>query len=178
MGKQARRFWAAAETGYNSEGIARRSVEGLGHEVYFPQYREKARSGVRRVLPLLDRYLLVRLDRRLDDWLRINSCRGVVGVMRGAHGGDVMSAPAEIPDEKVQWIRSLEGSDGYVVLEDEEPPAFAFQDQVIALKGAFRDQRGEYRGIDAYNPRRAKIAFEILGREVLSSVPRYDLARA
>jgi hypothetical protein len=45
------------------------------------------------------------------------------------------------------------------------------------LSGAFVDQVGVYGGIDQDNPRRAKIAFEILSRVVHSSVPRFDLAR-
>lgn len=175
--RQARKFWTAAETRYGSEAEARRSVISLGHEVYFPQFREKARNGVRRVLPLLDRYLLVRLDRR-DNWLPIDSAKGIVGIMRGAHGGNDFSKPAVIPDDRIEYIRSLEDELGYVRLELEEPPAFAFREQVIALKGAFRDQRGEYRGIDQQNSRRAQVAFTVLGRDVLSSVARYDLVRA
>jgi hypothetical protein len=42
----------------------------------------------------------------------------------------------------------------------------------------FRDQCGEYRGVDADNPRRARVAFEFLSRIKEVSVPRFDLARA
>jgi transcription antitermination factor NusG len=171
-----RKFWSAAETEYKSESTARRSVQSIGIEVYFPMYRARAVGGVRKVLPLLDRYLLVRLDPRCG-WSGIESCKGIRGLMRGADGGDSMSGPAQIPDENVEFIRDLEDELGYVKLESEDPPAFAFRDQVLALKGAFRDQRGEYRGIDQQNSRRAVIAFQVLGRDVVSSISRHDLAR-
>ncbi len=176
MGKRAvHYYWTAAETGYQLEGTARLSVQGLGHEVHFPQFRAAARGGVRRVLPLFERYILVRVDSHQNPG-HIGRAKGVKRLLRGA--GDENAGPARIPQEKIDWLRSLEGSDGYVVLEDQEPPAFAFREQVIALRGTFRDQRGEYRGIDMTNPRRARIAFTIFGREVMSSQPRYDLARA
>ena len=177
MASLRRRFWTAAHTEHQSEGLARRSVQSLGIEVYFPQYRERARGGVRRVLPLFERYLLIRLDRR-NGWRGLESCRGLRGLLRGADGGDCEAPPSAIPDETIGWIRSLEGADGYVTLEGEEPPAFALHDAVTALRGMFRDTVGEYRGIDRDNQRRASIAFRVLGREIISSVPRYDLARA
>jgi transcription antitermination factor NusG len=172
-----RRFWSAAGTEYQSERIARLSVEALGIPVYSPLYRMRAVAGVRRVRPLFDRYILVRLDPR-KDWNDIHRARGVTSLMRGAHGGDDFARPAVIPDEKIEWLRSLEDELGYIRLEDEEPPAFAFREQVMALKGPFRDQTGEYRGIDKDNQRRAVVAFQVFGRDVLSSVTRYDLVRA
>jgi transcription antitermination factor NusG len=172
-----RTYWAALETDYQSEGTASRSLQGIAPETYNPLYRERRRNGVRRVLPLLQGYLLVRIDRRGTDLGDVLRAKGVRSFLRGA--GDRESAPpCVIQDSKIEWIRGLEGSDGYVVLEGEEPPAFAFGDHVLAASGAMRDQRGEYRGLDQGNSRRAVVAFEILGRVVTSSIPRYDLARA
>lgn len=172
MGTSRRKFWSAVETEYRSESIAARSVHALGFEFYNPRYRSAPVKGVRSVLPLLDRYLLVRLDHR-SDWSDIHRAKGVKKLMRGPD-----SVPSRIEDHKIEWLRGLEDELGYVRLDSEEPPAFAFQDAVVALRGAFRDQNGEYRGIDNTNHKRALVAFEILGREIVTSQSRYDLALA
>jgi hypothetical protein len=162
----ARYTWTALQTDYQSEGLAARSLRSVVTEAYNPLFRERSRGGVRRVLPVLQGYILARLDRRVSSMLG-----------EAARAKGVKRIVGEVRVEEIEWLRSLEGSDGYVVLEGEEPPAFAFGESVLALSGAFREQTGEYRGVDQSNPRRANIAFEILSRVIVSSVPRYDLAR-
>lgn len=162
----ARYTWTALQTDYQSEGLAARSLRPVVSEAYNPLYRERTRGGIRRVLPVLQGYILAKLDRRAPNMLgeasRAKGVRAIVGTVR---------------QEEIDMLRGLEGDDGYVSIEGEEPPAFAFGENVLALSGAFREQVGEYRGIDQTNTRRAKIAFEILSRVIVSSVPRYDLAR-
>lgn len=162
-----RQFWIAAQTDYKSEGLAARSLVGVASSTYNPLYRERSRNGVRRVLPVLQGYLLVQIDRlverQIGDVARTKGVKTIVG---------------QVGDEEVSWLRGLEDEHGYVRLDGEEPPVFAFGEHVLALSGAFREQRGEYRKIDPSNSRRAIVAFEILSRVIESSLPRYDLARA
>lgn len=161
-------IWTALKTEHKSEGLAARSIVGIDgvREGYNPLYRERARRGVRRILPVLTGYLLARVDQRRANVLgEVARAKGVTGML------------GRVRDEDVARLRGLEGSDGYVSLEGEEPPAFAFGESALLLSGMFRDQVGEYRGVDPDNERRAKIAMEILGCIKITSVPRYDLAR-
>lgn len=176
MVRRKRKFWAAARTGHRSERLAAMSAEALGHEVYLPEYRQRAtRRGVRTTTPLFERIVFVRLSRS-GGWADLATARGFDGLLRGADGGDVLAPPAVIPDHEIEAIRGLEDDKGYVVIRAEEPPAFSLGDLVTATAGAFQDQVGEYRGIDSNYGRRAVIAFQMMGCEVLSSILRYDLA--
>ncbi len=170
------KFWSAAETEYGSEGIARRSIQALGLEVYLPMFRARASNGVRRIRPLFDGYVLVRLEPS-KGWGDLGRCKGVRKLMRRA-GNPEDALPAMVRDENIEYVRSLEDEHGYVRLEDQEPPAFSLREYVKPTRGAFADQTGQYLRIDATNARRAIVAFRVLGREVASSIVRYDLVRA
>jgi transcription antitermination factor NusG len=170
MVNRARKFWAAVETEHRSEGTARRSAEAVGVQVCFLQYRAWPRAGVRQILPLFQGYIIVRLETGKASGL--SSCRGVKSVVR------VGDCVGRIPDDEIEYFQSLIGDDGYVQLDRENPPAFALHDAVTATAGAFADQVGDYRGIDQSNSRRAMVAFQFMGREAVSSIFRYDLARA
>ena len=176
MGALRRKFWAIARTGHRAERLACLSIESSGREVYLPEYRARPRAGARKTIPLFEQHVFVRLDRRVG-WSDLATMRGVEGLLRGADGGDVTAPPCVIPDHEIEHVRSLEDDKGYVVIQDEEPPAFALADLVEATAGAFRDKIGSYRGLDRDNPRRAVVAYELLGCEVLSSILRYDLVR-
>lgn len=168
MAKRTSRFWGAVETEHRSEGTARLSAQAVGVEVCFLQYRAWPVRGVRRVLPLFQGYIIVRLEAGRPSGL--SSCRGVKSVVRT---GDCIG---RIPDDEIEHLRSLVGEDGYVRLDQEEPPAFALHDAVLATSGIFADQVGNYRGCDNTNSRRAMIAFQFMGREIISSLSRYHLA--
>ena len=111
-------------------------------------------------------YILARIDRRATVLGELARAKGVKGDPLG-----------RVQDHEIEHLRSLEDNLGYVSLEGDEPPAFAFGESVLALSGMFKDQTGEYRGLDWDNPRRARVAFEILSRVQEISVPRFDLAR-
>lgn len=172
-----RKFWAAARTGHRAEALAELSAESLGITCYYPQFRAAARRGVRKSLPVFERIVFVRLDPRRG-WADLATARGFDGLLRGADGGDVFARPAVVPDHEIDRLKSLENAEGYVVIQGEEPPAFALGDLVAATAGMFRDQTGEYCGLDRENSRRANVAFVLAGCEVISSILRYDLARA
>lgn len=172
-----RKFWIAVQTEYQSESLAAKSLRDIVPETYNPLYRERAKRGVRRVLPVLQGYLLVRVDRRVTILGDVSRARGVKKLMRGA--GDIgLRTVYEISCDKIEWLRSLEGADGYVRLEGEEPPAFQFGESVMALSGGFREVVGSYLGNDPEAPsRRALVVYEILGNEIERSVSKYDLSR-
>src|ERR1700761_3454425 len=119
--RRQRKHWILVESESSSGNLLRISIEQSGREVLRPLYREAARRGVRRVLPLLENYLLVRVDRR-DDLVDLRSMRGLRSIARGADGGDSSAPPAIVPDWQVDRILALVGDDGYVQLASENPP--------------------------------------------------------
>ena len=169
--KSPRKFWAALETEHRSENLARLSVQDIGVEVCFLQYRARPVRGVRHATPLFQGYIIARIDH--EDRSALRSCRGVRSLVLGA-GGCV----GRVPDGEMEYLQSLVGADGYVQLDRENPPAFLLHDAVRATTGMFGYFMGEYRGLDQNNSRRAMVAFSFMGREVVSSLSRYDLVLA
>lgn len=157
-----RRHWIVVETEAKAEATARRSILALGIECPFLCYRGRPHRGVRPILHIFEGYLLTRVDanRNLAD------LRGQKGVRRPL---------GRVRDVEAEYVLSMVGDDGYIHLEDCEPPAFALRESVQALSGAFRGHIGEFRGYDAVNPKRAIVVFELMRREVASSILRYDL---
>lgn len=169
--RQQHRIWIVLPTEYKSEGVAARSLKPLVLETYNPLWRERPKTrgrqhATRKILPVLMGYILARIDRRATVLGELARAKGVKGDPLG-----------RVQDHEIEHLRSLEDNLGYVSLEGDEPPAFAFGESVLALSGMFKDQTGEYRGLDWDNPRRARVAFEILSRVQEISVPRFDLAR-
>lgn len=169
--KSPRRFWAALETEHRSEGMARLSVQDIGIEVCFLQYRARPVRGVRRATPLFQGYIIARIEDA--DRSALRSCRGVRSLVLGAG-----ACVGRIPDSEIEYLCSLVDDDGYVQLDQENPPAFLLHDAVMATRGVFAEQRGEYRGLDQSSARRAMVAFNFMGREIVSSLLRYDLVLA
>lgn len=169
-----RKFWAVVETEHRSEWTARRSALGLGVECPLLAYRSRAERGVRRIAPLFQGYIMVRLDRRAG-WSGLDRARGVRTILRGARGDAEESLPASIPDHEADFLLSLVGEDGYVHLREHEPPALVLGEAVRATAGAFVGQIGEYRGQDPRDRRRSMFVFEFMDRRVAQSIDRYHL---
>jgi len=174
MRMNKRKFWAVVETEYRSEGTARRSALALGVGCPLLAYRARAERGVRKITPLFQGYLLVRLDRR-EGWSGLTTAKGVRGLLRGARDAD-NDGIGVVPDEEVDFLLGLVQSDGYVHLPEHEPPALVLGDAVRATAGAFVGHLGAYGGPDPSDARRSMFVFELMGREVAHSISRYSLA--
>lgn len=168
MGKTLHR-WIVVETKSSSEMEAARNARAQGFEPYAPLFREKRRGGVRRVLHLFSPYIFVKV-RHDQRWQSLCSTRGVRRVITND------DRPSHVLDADIAHIRSLENDLGYVVISDEEPPAFADRDLVRPTAGCWLGQLGTYRYPTSRT--RSKVVFEMMGRAVEAEILTMDLAPA
>ena len=107
--------WYAVYTQPRNEFMASEHLARQGFETFFPRYL-KRRSHARRIefvpAPLFPRYIFVQFDVTEAGWRVVRSTRGVVDLVR--NGID----PVRLPRGIIEQMRSRQGDDGYVQLNN------------------------------------------------------------
>jgi len=150
--------WYAVYTQPRLELWARTNLWERGLEVYLPQYRRRVRHARQVsdiVTPYFPRYLFVQADPALGDRRKIDSAKGVVGMVRfGDH-------TPPVPDAVMRELRAREGEDG--LIRTERGPTFKSGDKVRLIGGALADQVGVFEA--ATDAQRVIVLLELLGRQ-------------
>ena len=149
-------YWGCVLTKPGEEARAAHYVEAAGFVFYHPLMYVPRGTGLRRET-LFRGYLFVRMT---DSWGVLRSMRGVVRVMTAA------DKPARILDYEIDYLRSLEDSNGVVV----PPPAFGVGARVRFAGGA-RFLCGRIGVVEALEAGKCTVLVSILGREVVKKVP-------
>lgn len=102
LAAQAGPRWFVVVTHAGQERVARSHLIRQGIEVYLPMRLAHPKSRVP-VVPFLPRYLFVRLDLNVQEWLNVLSTVGVVDMIRSADG-----PPIPLADGAVQRLRRRE----------------------------------------------------------------------
>lgn len=168
MGSKRKFFWSVVRTKFGEEITALKNIRAQQFEPYHPRYRDRLRNGVREIKPLFPGYMFVRIGRD-QAWDPLRSTRGVHSLF---YSGD---APAPVLDSDVRAIRAREDRDGYVVLEENEPPMFKVGDVVLSFGGLFQNHIGSFAGSGSRRSS-GRVIFEMLGRAKEFEVSLYDLA--
>lgn len=150
--------WYAVYTQPRFELWARTNLWERGLEVYLPQYRRRVRHArqVRDIVtPYFPRYLFVQADPELGDRRKIDSAKGVVGMVRF---GD---CTPPVPDAVMKELRAREGEDGLIRMDG--GPRFKPGEKVRLLGGALADQVGVFE--TATDAQRVIVLLELLGRQ-------------
>lgn len=168
--QQRKKYWTVIRTKFDEECSALKNITAQEFEGYLPRYRARVDAkGVRKVLPLFPGYLFV-LIRRDQDWSPLRFTRGVHSLFYTVEG-----PPARVDPEDVTRFRSMEDEWGYVVIPDQEPPAFSIGDTVIAFNGMCAGHMGSFAGRGS-TPSRGSVIFEMMSKAVKLEVSLYDLA--
>lgn len=168
MGKPHHR-WIVVETKHSAEREAARNARAQDFETYTPLFRKSRRNGVREIHHLFSPYIFVCVKRD-QRWQALCSTRGVKSVIMND------DKPSHVLDSDIQAIRALENEMGYVVIEDQEPPALQLQQFVYPTAGCWSGQQGVYFGQTSRS--RSKVVFEMMGRAIAAEVLTRDLAIA
>ncbi len=151
--------WYVVQTQVNGEARAAQNLTRKGYEVYFPRYLKRRRHARKIDLtakPLFPRYMFVAVDMATQRWRSIQSTFGVARLV--SNGED----PAMVPEGVVNALRSREGEDGFINLDNKV--AFAPGDRVRVLAGAFMDSAGLFNALADRD--RVSILLDLLGRKV------------
>jgi transcriptional antiterminator RfaH len=151
--------WYVVQTQVNGEARAAQNLMRQGYEVYFPRYLKRRRHARKIDLtakPLFPRYMFVAVDMATQRWRSIQSTFGVARLV--SNGED----PAMVPEGVVNALRSREGEDGFINLDNKV--AFAPGDRVRVLAGAFMDSAGLFNALADRD--RVSILLDLLGRKV------------
>ena len=151
--------WYAVYTKPRMELWARSNLWSRDFEVYLPRYlkwRRHARRSEWVPRPLFPSYLFVRADLDAGDTRRVNTAPGVRYMVSF---GD---RPSPVAHEIIEEIRSREGEDGLIRLN--EPSRFKRGERLRVTGGVLCEQVGlfEY----ASDERRVIILLNLLGRKV------------
>jgi len=150
--------WYAVYTQPRLELWARTNLWERGLEVYLPQYRKRVRHArqIREVVaPYFPRYLFVQADPEIGDRRRIDSAKGVIGMVRF---GD---RTPPVPEAVMRELRGRAGEDG--LIRTESGPAFKAGDKVRLIGGALADQVGVFE--TSTDAQRVIVLLELLGRQ-------------
>jgi len=156
--------WYAVSCQSRMEHWARSNLWERGFEVYLPLYLKRRRHARRVDLverPLFPGYLFVRADLGNGDRCRVDTARGVRALVRF---GDHVPAVA---DEVIAEIRSREGSDGRIDLDD--PMRLHPGEPVRVIGGPLCERVGLIVGC-ADDRQRVIILLDLLGRQVRARV--------
>lgn len=153
------RKWYAVYCQPHMETWARANLWKRGLEVYLPRYlkwRRHARRSEWVPRPLFPGYLFVRANLEASDRRSVNTAPGVRYIVSF---GD---RPPPVADEIIDEIRSREGEDGLIRLN--EPSSFKHGEPVRIASGALCDRVGLFEC--ASDGRRVIILLDLLGRKV------------
>lgn len=151
--------WFVVQTHPRAEAKASAHLVRQGFEVYLPRYLKRRRHARRTdtvPAPLFPCYLFVALDIDTQRWRAVLS---TVGVRSLVCQGD---APAPLPADTVELLRSQHDERGYFLLDTK--PRFARGDRVKVLDGAFSACFGSFEGTK--DNERVAILLDLLGRKV------------
>ena len=163
--------WYVVLTQPNGEARAQANLLRQGFSVYLPRYRRIRRHARKTEVvarPLFPRYMFVSLDLARDRWRAIQSTFGIQSLVLS---GD---RPGEIADGVIGAIQQREDDEGYVQLSPAVP--FHKGNKVRILDGIFEDSVGVFERIA--DKRRVAVLLQLLGREVLTLIPRDSIAAA
>lgn len=163
--------WYAVYCRAKSEFLAEQQLMAQGFSVYLPRYKKlvhHARSMCEVCAPLFPRYLFVTFDVLLHQWRKINSTRGVVGLVSVA-GGRLQPVQAQVISE----LQNLEDEEGMVSLSALE--LFRQGDEVRILEGAFEGCVGVYQKMS--DKQRVELLLNFLNNDVRMQVPAYAVER-
>lgn len=158
--------WIVARTKVHSESRAVINLSRQAFYVYFPKLIEN-RKGVRVEKPLFSRYLFIWVK---DIWRPILGTYGVSSIIMN---GD---RPAIIACDEIDYLRSLENSDGFVVLPRSFEEKFKKGDRLKIVNNVFSGSYGLYDGMTSES--RVIVLLSIFGRHSKVEVDINDVAIA
>lgn len=154
--------WHVARTEPMKGLIAESELIQDGFQVFYPKVREEKRWSRGRVhetiKPLIGGYLFVNFDMDVEGWQRVNSARGIIGLMYSGH-----EIPARIPDSHMLPLLSM-CIDGYI--PKQEAKRFIFKVGAIAriVSGPFETFSGP---VKQATFDKIKVAINVFGRETM-----------
>lgn len=115
--------------------IAERGLLEEGFSVFHPKVREEKRWSRGRthesIKPLITGYMFVLFDSEVEGWQRINSVKGVIGLMYSA-----FEKPARVPDRAMLPLLGM-CVDGYVPKAEAQRFIFKAGQAVRVVEGPF-----------------------------------------
>lgn len=152
------------------EETAKIQLSRQGYGVYLPMTQQTRKRGARRMTyiePLFPRYLFIHLNTCTDDWGPIRSTVGVSALVRFG------KAPAQVPDDLVDLLRSREAESGLHVWV---APGFHAGQAVRVTEGVLQGYEGIF--VAGSGRERAVVLLDILGRKVRASMDPEQLETA
>jgi transcription antitermination factor NusG len=97
--------WHVAVTGVNQEFLAQRKLEAHGFETYCPvgiRVVRHARKQLKRIFPVMSRYIFIKFDPHKDDWSPIRATDGVLDILSNN------LQPVAVPHWKIAELQERE----------------------------------------------------------------------
>lgn len=160
--------WYAIHTLPRGEEIALKNLKAQGFDSFLPRYhkpRRHARKMEVVVAPLFPRYLFVALDLEADQWLSVNSTRGVAYIVRQK------GCPAALPDGVIDNLKQTTDLQEQETVPLSSLRLFSEGSKLEVVQGAFAGYTALYEKMT--DGERVQLLLNMLGREVRISVPAH-----
>lgn len=160
--KSPKTYWTAASTKNSQERRAAHHVEKQDFQYYIPEMLVLSSSGRERVELLFPGYIFVKIKK---NWESLCSTRGISRLFM------CDGSPTRIPDNQIEYFKSREDDQGYVLLD---PPL------ETGVRVVGNDHAGSYVGISGVVQRmtardRVAVLLSLLGRRVEVDMDRRAL---
>lgn len=165
MAKSIKKYWTAAATRFCQEQRAAHHVERQGFEFYLPEILSLTSKGTDRRELLFPGYIFIRVR---AGWESLMGTRGISRLFLCS------DKPTRIPDNEIEYFKSLETDVGTVQLDPPLIPGMRVFGNEHA--GSFCGVSGVVRGMPSRN--RVRVLLELLGRSIEVDMDRRVLSTA
>ena len=153
--------WLCINTESQSESQVLRELQSLELVAWLPQYKPASR-----IKPLFPSYLFCQVNLAEEAWRRIYRTRGVVTIL-----GTRYERPRTVPNAAMQELWARVDADG-LISERPGPP------DLLPGAGVVFGPGSVLTGIcEKSSAERVTILFQLLGREVRTTVPRTGVSK-
>jgi len=163
------KHWYVFATQTRRETTALRHLQNQGFHCFVPMFLKSNKSvynSTPRPVPLFPGYGFVKFDRELENWLPINSTRGIKYLLTCS------DRPIPIPSSVVSSLIDQVDENGLVSFES----VFKIGDKIRFNSGAFTGHVGKLEKLD--DKGRVQVLLKLLARDILVKTSVNQMAHA
>ena len=162
--------WFLIYTKPRQEERAKENLENQGFETFLPMiaYEKIKQPKLCSLKPMFPRYLFAKFNVEKNNWVHIQSTRGVSHVITF---GDKFT---RVPDSVVDFLKTKVDDHNVVKLKVTRP-VFQKGDKLVINKGVFQGKEAKFLSMTGKD--RVRILLKLMNELIITEVPGHDVGR-